>query len=194
LRGQFSALRLVWSFVFLYTSVSLMAQTSDGRTAEVLSPSAVASMQTMHATIRRDLAEAAESMPAADYSFKPTPEIRSFAALIGHVATANFRFCAQAQSVPAPSTTDYEKATDKAVLVKALNESLAFCDRVYAATTEANVNQLVAFDGPAGNGQTTRGSMLVFNTTHNNEHYGNIVLYLRLKGRVPPSTARVGGK
>jgi uncharacterized damage-inducible protein DinB len=147
----------------------------------------------MHATIRRDLAEAAESMPAADYSFKPTPEIRSFATLIGHVATANFRFCAQAQNAPGPSAIDYEQATDKAVLVNALNESLAFCDRVYAATTEANVNQRVAFDGAAGNGQTTRGSMLVFNTTHNNEHYGNIVIYLRLKGRVPPSTARAAG-
>jgi uncharacterized damage-inducible protein DinB len=30
----------------------------------------------------------------------------------------------------------------------------------------------------------------MFNTTHDNEHYGNIVVYLRLKGKVPPSTAR----
>jgi uncharacterized damage-inducible protein DinB len=32
--------------------------------------------------------------------------------------------------------------------------------------------------------------VLMFNTTHNNEHYGNIVVYMRLRGRVPPSTAR----
>jgi hypothetical protein len=30
----------------------------------------------------------------------------------------------------------------------------------------------------------------MFNTTHNNEHYGNVVVYMRLKGLVPPSTAR----
>jgi len=39
--------------------------------------------------------------------------------------------------------------------------------------------------------QAGRGAVLFFNTTHNNEHYGNIVVYLRLKGHVPPSTARM---
>jgi uncharacterized damage-inducible protein DinB len=37
--------------------------------------------------------------------------------------------------------------------------------------------------------ETVRGAVLVFNTTHNNEHYGNMVVYMRLKGHVPPSTA-----
>jgi uncharacterized damage-inducible protein DinB len=46
----------------------------------------------------------------------------------------------------------------------------------------------------AGGKEATRGAVLVFNTTHNNEHYGNIVLYMRLKGLVPPSTARVQKK
>jgi uncharacterized damage-inducible protein DinB len=48
----------------------------------------------------------------------------------------------------------------------------------------------VTIAGPNKN-QASRGSVLMFNTTHNNEHYGNIVVYMRLKGRVPPSTARV---
>jgi uncharacterized damage-inducible protein DinB len=48
---------------------------------------------------------------------------------------------------------------------------------------------------PGGvNAQASRGSVLVFNTAHNNEHYGNIIVYLRLKGIVPPSTARVQKK
>ena len=51
----------------------------------------------MHATIRRNLAEAAEIMPADEYSFKPTPEVRSFAQLIGHVVFGNFYFCSQAK-------------------------------------------------------------------------------------------------
>ena len=70
---------------------------------------------------------------------------------------------------------------------------MAYCDAVYNDTTDANVNQLVTMLGPAKK-QTSRGSVLVFNTTHNNEHYGNIVVYMRLKGRVPPSTARVQKK
>ena len=44
---------------------------------------------------------------------------------------------------------------------------------------------------PNANGkQSSRGAVLMFNTTHNNEHYGNLVVCLRLKGKVPPSTAR----
>ena len=79
--------------------------------------------------------------------------------------------------------------TDRAALLKALTEALAYCDDVYTSTTDANYNTLVSV--PKGT-QTARGSVLVFNTTHNNEHYGNVVLYMRLKGRTPPSTARVG--
>ena len=45
--------------------------------------------------------------------------------------------------------------------------------------------------GTERTGETPRGALLMFNTTHNNEHYGNIVVYMRLKGHVPPSTARV---
>jgi uncharacterized damage-inducible protein DinB len=48
----------------------------------------------------------------------------------------------------------------------------------------------VKIAGGQGGGDTRRGAMLMFNTTHNNEHYGNTVVYLRLKGKVPPSTAR----
>jgi uncharacterized damage-inducible protein DinB len=48
--------------------------------------------------------------------------------------------------------------------------------------------------GPGGGSAGGRGSVLLFNMTHNNEHYGNIIVYMRLKGRVPPSTARVQKK
>jgi len=58
------------------------------------------------------------------------------------------------------------------------------------ATTDATFNTPVTMPAPSGGTKTTRGAMLIFNTTHNNEHYGNIVVYLRRKGHVPPSTAR----
>ena len=74
----------------------------------------------------------------------------------------------------------------------ALLDSLAYCDSVYQGTTDANFGERASVAG-LGNKPTatTRGAILMFNTTHNNEHYGNIVVYLRLKGIVPPSTARV---
>jgi uncharacterized damage-inducible protein DinB len=168
-----------------------VAQTSDGAFEEALSPSMAAVTKSMHATIRRNLAEAAESMPAEDYAFKPTPEIRTFGAVIGHLVNGNFFFCAQASGSASPTKTNFEAVTDKAALVKALVDSLAYCDKVYEATTDANFSQAVAVGGTGPGTTTVRGAVLAFNTAHNYEHYGNIVVYMRLKGRVPPSTARV---
>ena len=173
-------------------SIPAAAQTSDAGYGDALSPSMAAVAKAMHASIRRNLAEAAESMPAEEYAFKPTPQVRSFAELVGHVVNAEFFFCSQAKGEKSPATANYEKATEKAVLVKALNDALAYCDGAYTATTDASFNQPVTVGPGVGMGaaSTVRGAVLMFNTTHDNEHYGNIVVYMRLKGHVPPSTAR----
>ena len=118
------------------------------------------------------------------------PEVRSFAQLVGHVANANFFLCAQAKGEKSPATGDYEKTTDKDALVKALDDSLAYCDSAYAATTDATFTELVRLAAPGPSHEAARGAVLMFNTSHNNEHYGNLVVYMRLKGHVPPSTAR----
>ena len=165
------------------------AQTTGADFQSALSPSLAAVAQSMHATIRRELAETAEVMSADEYAFKPTPAVRSFAALLGHVVNANFFFCATALGVRSPSTRNFEEVTDKATLVQGLRDALAYCDGVYAGVTDASVGELITM--PNANGkQASRGAVLIFNTTHNNEHYGNIVVYMRLKGHVPPSTAR----
>ena len=168
------------------------AQTSDGGVGTALTPSTATSLNNMHLTIRRNLIEAAEAMPAAEFAFKPTPQVRSYAELLGHVTMANYFFCSMAKGEPIPVKGNIEKTvTDKTGLVKALGDALTYCDGVYKETTDANANQQVKASGPGGATQTTRALVLMFNTTHNNEHYGNVVLYLRLKGIVPPSTARV---
>lgn len=187
--------RSLFMLCFTCAAVPAGAQTSDGGFGQVASASTASVIMSMHAIIRRNLVEAAAGMPAEDYAFKPAGDIRSFGQLIGHVANANYYFCSQAKSEKSPATQNFESTTDKAALVKALGDSLAYCDEVYAATTDANFNQLVKVAGPGGGGsEGGRGSVLLFNTAHNNEHYGNIIIYMRLKGRVPPSTARVQQK
>jgi uncharacterized damage-inducible protein DinB len=173
-------------------ALPVSAQTTDAGFWLALSPSIATTTKTMHGTIRRNLAEAAEAMTADDYGFKPTTQVRSFSELIGHVIFANYLMCSMATGQKPPATINYEKETDRAALIKALNDALTYCDAAYAATTDANFGEPVKVSGP-GNRFTdsTRGVVLNFNVTHNNEHYGNIVLYLRLKNRVPPSTARV---
>jgi uncharacterized damage-inducible protein DinB len=182
---------LMLSIIWASLTTVASAQTSDAGADASLSPSLAAVAHSMHATIRRNIAEAAETMPAADYTFKPTPQVRSFGELLGHIANANFLFCSLAKGVPSPSTTNLEGLQGKAAILKAVLESLAYCDLVYETTTDANFSQPVTVAG-LGNKPTptVRGAVLMFNTTHDNEHYGNIVVYMRLRGHVPPSTAR----
>jgi uncharacterized damage-inducible protein DinB len=193
-KGDDPMLRLiVLAFVFAYVTLpAASSQTTDAGYFDELSPSLAASAKAMHAMIRRNLAEAAENMPADEYAFQPTPQVRTFAQIIGHVANANFFFCSQVAGEKSPATADYKQIPDKAALVKALNDSLAYCDRVYAATTDANFVQPVQIANVGGTGSTNtvRGAMLMYNIAHNNEHYGNLVVYMRLKGHVAPSTAR----
>jgi uncharacterized damage-inducible protein DinB len=195
LKGDYPMLRLLMLvLVFAYVTLpAASAQTTDSGYPDELSPSLSASAKAMHGMIHRDIAEAAENMPADEYAFRPTPQVRTFGQIIGHLVDANFFFCSQVAGEKSPATAHYEQVTDKAVLVKALNNSLVYCDRVYATTSDAKFTQPMPIAHVVGTGSTNtlRGAVLMYNIAHNNEHYGNLAVYMRLKGHVPPSTARV---
>ena len=138
-------------------------------------------------TVKRDIVEAAEAMPESEYGFRATPQVRTFAAIIGHIADSQNFFCGVAGGGnPEYSDAIEQSAGTKAALVGALKASVAKCDEVYARTDATNALALV----PSGKGDALRGMMLLDNVSHDNEHYGNLVTYMRLKGHVPPSTAR----
>ena len=88
----------VFAVFLMCLSLHAEGQTTDGGLGDIASPSLAAVAKGMHATIRRNLAEAAENMSADEYAFKPAPEVRSFGELIGHLANANFFFCSQVKS------------------------------------------------------------------------------------------------
>ena len=141
--------RLILTCASLITvSSAASAQTTGSGYQDALTPSLAAVAKTMQATIRRELAESAERMPAREYAFRPTSKIRSFAQLMGHVINANWFFCSQARVEAPPNTRNHEELTDKAVLVKALNDSLEYCDRAYEDTTDTNVGQPVPMRPP----------------------------------------------
>ena len=146
------------------------------------------SVKVMHNMVAQVLVAAAEKMPEAEYAFKPTPDVRSFAELVGHVANANFYFCSLAKGEPSPAKTNFEKVTVKADLVKGIKDAMAYCDAVYASATDASFAEKIKAALPVLGSDNPRGTTLMFNVGHNNEHYGNIVTYMRLKGHVPPSS------
>lgn len=140
----------------------------------------------MHAGVARNVVEAAEKMPEAEYGFAPAKDVRGFGAMVGHIANSGFSYCSRARGEANPNKDDFEKVTAKAALVAGLKASVAYCEGVYKAQTDASLAEVL----PGGQNPQPRGQVLVQNISHDNEHYGNLVTYMRVKGLVPPSTER----
>jgi uncharacterized damage-inducible protein DinB len=138
--------------------------------------------------IKGVLARTAEKVPEDLYSFKPTPEVRSLGQLIGHVADAQFSMCAAAAGEKPPTSGVEKGMSKKAELTKALNDSIAYCDKIIAGMDDKKGLEVVKFF----TGPSPRLMVLSFNISHSYEHYGNLVTYMRLKGIVPPSSERSG--
>jgi hypothetical protein len=131
--------------------------------------------------IKNNLMKAAEKMPEENYGFKPVAEIRSFGQEVAHVADAQIRNCSALNGDA--KTPGAASKTAKADLVAALKESFAECDKAFDGTTEANAMEMTKGARPR-----TRIGVLIGNTTHDNEMYGAMAVYMRLKGIVPPSS------
>lgn len=145
------------------------------------------SLKRMYDSVKRNVFEAAQKMPDADFAYRPTPDVRTYGELVAHIANAHYSYCSVANGEANPSKEDFEKTkTTKAALLAALQASMEYCDAVYDGATEDSILQMVK----QGANQVTKASVLATNASHDNEHYGNMVTYLRLKKIVPPSTER----
>jgi uncharacterized damage-inducible protein DinB len=135
--------------------------------------------------VKQNVTETADKMPEANFGFKPTPDVRSFGEVLGHIVDGNTAYCslAKGETPPKPSA---EKITAKADLVKALNDSFAACDAIFNSLTDEGLLEKVK----QGQNERARGIYISAVIAHVNEHYGNLVTYMRLKGLVPPSTER----
>jgi uncharacterized damage-inducible protein DinB len=139
---------------------------------------------------KRNIVESAEQMTEANYAYKPTDSVRSFGQILAHVAGASYVFCSAAKGEKTPfSEEHFEKtATTRAAIIKAVQDSNAYCDAVIASLTDAKAAESIAL--PFGMGNAPRAQALIFNSGHLMEHYGNLVTYFRMKGMVPPSSKR----
>jgi uncharacterized damage-inducible protein DinB len=132
----------------------------------------------------KDIAvRAAEKMPEEQYGYQPTPEVRTFGQLVGHLADSNVMMCSLVLGEKRePGTAEKSKKT-KADLVAALKESVVLCDKVFAQG-DADLGQGMKLFGM----DTTRFAVVGILIGHAFEHYGNMVTYMRVKGLVPPSS------
>jgi hypothetical protein len=147
-----------------------------------------AGLQRAYAGIKANLTEAADKLSDADYSYRPSPEIRPYGGQFAHTANSQFNACAAAKGEPNPNgTANLEQTkTTRADIVKALADSFAYCDPVFQSLTDQSALELVR----QGQNQVARGAVLSNLVAHSNEEYGVITVYLRTKNLVPPSTER----
>ena len=130
---------------------------------------------------------AAEKMPESAYDFKPTPQVRSFGQLIGHIADDQYAYCSAIKGENKPSELE-SNSPPKTKMVPALKSAFAYCDSAYQSLVDASATDKVRFRGR----YVPKLIVFTLHAGHAWEHYGNVVVYMRLKGLVPPSSEKAG--
>lgn len=167
---------VVWSCALVLTSA--LPALAQKAVADVLARSAAGTF--------RNLAESAEKMPEEHYGFQATKDTRTFAGFVGHTINSAYNNCSRAKGEANPNKANLEQETSKPKLVEAARAVQAYCDAVYAAQTDASLSEMIA----QGQNQVPRAQPLVGVVSHNMNEYGQMVILMRLKGIVPPTTER----
>ena len=134
--------------------------------------------------IKNNLLKMAEKMPDENYAFKATPDIRSFGQLVGHVADSQMGTCSAVNGEP--KKLGASSKTSKADLEAALKTAFDECDKAFDSLTDSTASQTIKM----GQREATKLGALARVVIHDNEEYGYMAVYLRLKGIVPPSSAK----
>ena len=160
-----------------FVVAQIQAQSSDPLSAGAKS---------LYTMAKNNVLKSAEEMPEPGYSFKPTDSVRTFGQLVGHVADGQYEFCSSVVGDNAKAPEVEKNKTTKADLMEGLKTAFDYCDKAYNSLTDAQAANSVKFFGR----DMAKLTVLNFNTAHTDEHYGNMVTYLRMKGLVPPSSKK----
>lgn len=139
-----------------------------------------------YAGVQKIILRTAEKTPEATYAFKPVDTVRTFGQILGHIAEAQYFFCASVRGEKNPGLAIEKTKTSKADIIAALRDAFAYCDTAYDGMTDQTAAQTVNLMG----GEKPKLGVLSVNQTHTIEHYGNLVTYMRMNGMVPPTSDR----
>ncbi|WLT32716.1 DinB family protein [Geothrix sp. PMB-07] len=146
------------------------------------------------ARLEREFVPAAEALDEAHYGFAPTAGefkgVKTFARQVRHVASANFQFAAGILGEKAPvdlgGDDGPEALKTKAEIVTYLKASFAYAHKAFASLKAEALAEPIP--SPWGSGTTTRLALAVHTVDHGYDHYGQLVVYLRLNGIIPPAS------
>ena len=177
-------MRIVWMACAFGLAVSGVA---FGQAPASTATGPAAEAQRSYAGLKDNILKSADRMPAESFSFRPTPEVRTFARVLNHVTEAQLRTCGTANhTAPSSQPKVPAETADKPAIIEALKASFAECDKAFAALTDTNLTEM--FD--MGQTKRSRVGLMWGTVSHDNEQYATLALYLRLKGLVPPSSEK----
>jgi hypothetical protein len=156
--------------------------------------SLVTEVKAMYDRIAGYVTKSADQFPEDKYAWQPTPDVRTWGRLVAHIIDDNVGACFGLAGVERPippldgpnAPTAAGKDLKKADLTKMLGQAVDLCGKAFAAVNDTNMLERT--------GNRSKIGLLIYQTMHMNEHYGNMVTYMRLQGMVPPSTAGRGGR
>ena len=168
-------------------ALALAAQLASALPARAQAADAsIAALRSNWHSVIENITAAATELTESEYAYRPVATVRTFGELIGHIAGAQNLMCAAALGDPQPAEDAVERAAKtKAALVAALKASTEYCAKAYAIGAATGAMTAELFGQPS-----TRVGALALNAVHDGEHYGNIITYLRMMGKVPPSSRR----
>ncbi len=142
----------------------------------------------------KEVVSAAEAMPDDKFNFAPTQGevkgVRTFALQVKHIAVANYGLGSAILGEKPPLDLKGENGPDnitsKADIVKFLKDSFAYAHKAANSVTETNVLDMV--QSPFGPNKMTRLTLAIIMLSHPFDHYGQMVVYLRMNGIVPPAS------
>ena len=135
----------------------------------------------------KNLIAGAETMPAADFLYKPTPAQMTFANVLIHLAQGNDLLCGKIGGMAAPTRPKIAEADSKEVLVARLKETFAFCDQALAGLDDSKLAEALPLFGPK---PMTRAAIMTLTTGDWADHYSQMSIYLRMKGQLPPTAKK----
>ena len=146
------------------------------------------------ANTEEEFVPAAEAMPEDKFGFAPTngefKGVRTFGQQVKHVAAVNFELAAALLEEKPPMDINGEEGpaslTSKADIIKYLKDSFAYVHKAVASINEGNLTGKVR--SPFGEGKVTRLGLACSVSWHAYDHYGQMVVYLRMNGIIPPAS------
>jgi uncharacterized damage-inducible protein DinB len=155
--------------------------------AQGTSPSVVKELVATWQRAATDIVDIAEAMPEEKYGYKPTPEISTFREQLVHVAGATQRYIDTAKGTKSEAAHPHP-TMPKAEVIALLKQTFQTAQGMLGSLTDAQLLEQVKF--PFGDRMVTRFTFWLQPLSFIRNHHGQLVVYLRLNGIVPPTTAR----